>query len=148
MLHINNKWNDLSIEWDEDSIQAALATVLHRIEKETKSFSFSADMNAGKRSKGDGAKKKAMGMRRGESDIRIYLPAGKIWLIELKTKDGPVRKDQRDRHATLRSLGHDVMVLHCPTPLYAVEQVVMGLSSRLNRESSELMGFANIGGRI
>lgn len=148
MRIIKEKWDNPSIDWIEDEVQAAIVTALSRIEKQLKSFSFAADMNAGKRSKGDGARKKALGMRAGESDLRVYLPHGKLWMPELKMNhNGVVSAAQRERHGHLQRLGHDVEVLWCETPWHGVEQIIDGLSKRLGCEKDKLWACADVGSR-
>ena len=88
-------------------------------------FTFAADMNAGKRSKRQGAKLKLTGLTPGEADLRFYLNDGRLGMIELKTKrNGTVSKVQKDRHKLLRSLGHDVRVVKAGCPQDAVDQVL------------------------
>ena len=66
---------------------------------------------------------KAAGRVPGEPDLRIYLPGGKLVLIELKAANGRLSPDQKDRHATLRALGFAVHVVKAQTPADAVQQV-------------------------
>lgn len=144
MLILKHKWDNPSVKWLEDDIQVAVSTALRRVEKSLNSFTFSSDQNAGKRSKSEGAKKKAMGMRSGETDLRVYLPDGKLWMPELKTKHGTLTDSQKLRHPILVALGHDVTVHKCKTPIDGIEQILMGLSKRLNCEWNNLMVIADI----
>ena len=103
----------------EDALQTAIADELRELEERRGVFTFATDQNAGARSKREGARLKRSGMRAGEADIRIYLRGGLIRHVEVKTPKGRLSKAQRERHATLRALGHDVVVLRAATPVEA-----------------------------
>ena len=103
----------------EDTLQTAIADELHGLERSRGGFTFAADQNAGSRSGREGARLKRAGMRAGEADIRVYLPAARMKHIEVKTSKGQLSKAQRERHATLRALGHEVVVLRAATPAEA-----------------------------
>jgi hypothetical protein len=108
-------------DWSEDDLAMAVATRLRRLER-THPFTFAHDQNAASRSKTGGAKAKAMGMRPGEPDVRVYLPQSRIGHIELKTPEGTVSDAQRQRHQALLNLGHDVRILRAGTPGEAADQ--------------------------
>jgi hypothetical protein len=72
---------------------------------------FAADMNRGKRSMSAGMLAKAMGMQAGETDLRVYMPGGRIVLIELKCPPNGLSAAQKERHPKLRALGFEVYVL-------------------------------------
>ena len=108
--------------WSEDDLAMAVATRLRQLERELP-FTFAHDQNAGHRSRTNGSRAKAMGMRAGEADIRIYAPQGFVGHIELKTVRGRLSAAQRQRHGELRALGHDVRVVHAATPGYAADEV-------------------------
>lgn len=122
-------WADTSIRWDEDALQAAVVTSLHRIEKAGAPFTFAGDQNAAKRGPRAAAAAKAMGMRAGEPDIRIYLQGGRALLIELKTDRGQRSKEQIARHGVLSALGWQVHTLRCRTPAEAIGRVLGLLSA-------------------
>jgi hypothetical protein len=107
--------------WSEDDLAMAVASRLRQMEH-MHPFTFAHDQNAARRSRTGGAKAKAMGMRPGEPDVRVYLPQGRIGHIELKRPRGVVSPLQRQRHADLRALGHDVRVLRADTPGAAADQ--------------------------
>lgn len=148
MLICKYKWDNSTVNWLEEDMQAACATALRRIEKHLKDkglelFTFAADQNGGKRSRKAGAKAKAQGMVSGESDLRIYLAESQLWLVELKRlRKGRISPEQIVRHKKLERLGHPVTVFFIATPMAAVNQVVHGLAKRINYATDELMGIA------
>lgn len=85
-------------------------------------FTYAGDMNATKRSAHEMQWAIATGMKSGEADMRVYLPGGKLIMIELKVKGkGSVSKAQRERHALLSDLGFDVRVWRYKTPTEAAQ---------------------------
>jgi hypothetical protein len=121
-------------DWSEDDLAMAVATRLRRLERDHL-FTFAHDQNAARRSRTGGAKAKAMGMRPGEPDVRVYLPHSRIGHIELKAPNGSVSDAQRQRHADLRALGHDVRVLRADTPGAAADQAEAIVMEWLNKEA-------------
>lgn len=117
-------WNDDSLPWLEEHLQMAIAEALHKREK-LGGFTFAADQNGMRSSKRTGHKAKLAGMRPGEADIRIYLNDGRLGMIELKTKKNSLSKSQKERHALLKSLGHDVRVVKAGCPQDAIDQVMV-----------------------
>jgi hypothetical protein len=74
-------------------------------------FAYAGDMNAQRRTWAEAQVAKATGMKAGEPDIRVYLPGGRLILIELKVKaKNSVQKHQKDRHEVMRSLGFEVLI--------------------------------------
>lgn len=55
------------------------------------------------------------GMMAGEPDLRFYFPGPRLVLLENKADGGSLSKDQKARHALLRSLGFDVRVAKMKT---------------------------------
>ena len=108
-------------DWSEDDLAMAVATRLRQLERDHP-LTFAHDQNAARRSRTGGAKAKAMGMRPGEPDFRVYLPHGRIGHIELKGPHGSVSSPQRQRHADLSALDHDVRLLVAETPGDAADQ--------------------------
>jgi len=49
--------------------------------------------------------------QRGWPDVFLYLPDGKHLLIELKSADGTLRKEQKHLKMVLKWLGHEVYVV-------------------------------------
>lgn len=58
----------------------------------------------------------ATGVKRGEADLRLYLPGARLELIELKGADGKLSKVQKERHEVLAALGWIVTVIKAATP--------------------------------
>ncbi|HEV7234915.1 MAG TPA: hypothetical protein VGN15_01960 [Ktedonobacteraceae bacterium] len=96
-------------EW---MLQAAFIAELHALEAEGWPIASAGDMNAGRRSYAEAAKCKAMGLTRGETDTRIYLPEGKTLLVEIKPRGKKLSVDQEKRHKRLRDLGHNVTTVY------------------------------------
>jgi hypothetical protein len=120
--------------WSEDDLAMAVATRLRQMERDHP-FTFAHDQNAARRSRTGGAKAKAMGMRPGEPDVRVYLPQSRIGHIELKATSGTVSDAQRQRHHDLRALGHDVRVLKADTPGVAADQAEAIVMEWLDKEA-------------
>lgn len=120
---ITQDWANRLVNWSEDDIQLAVVQHLRR-----RKIVFAADQNAGRRSMREGARRKALGMAAGEPDLRIYLPGGRLVLVELKKRNGKVSAAQKERHADLVSLGFAVHTLRADTPANAVGQMVDILS--------------------
>jgi hypothetical protein len=118
---IARDWSDASVRWSEDHLQMAVVRELRR-----RGVLFAADFAAGRRNPG---KAKAMGLVAGEPDLRIYLPGGRLVMVELKTDRGKVSAPQKARHAGLAALGYTVHVLRALTPAQAVEKIATILES-------------------
>lgn len=99
-------------EW---RLQAEIIAHFHKLEAQGWPFTCAGDQNAEKRGVAARIKAKATGMTAGEPDVRCYLPQGRIGLIELKGDGGKLSVDQALRHARLRELGHEVVVLKVKT---------------------------------
>jgi hypothetical protein len=100
-------------EW---MLQAAFIAELHALEAEGWPVTCAGDMNAGRRGYAEAAKCKAMGLTKGETDTRIYLPEGKTLLVEIKPHDKKLSEDQEKRHKRLRDLGHNVTTVYLLDP--------------------------------
>lgn len=95
-------------EW---MLQAAMMAEFDRLEADGWELSAAGDMNAGRRSFQEAKRCKAMGMKAGEPDIRLYGASGRILFIEVKTKTGRKSEAQDARHTRLAVLGHTVLVV-------------------------------------
>ena len=109
--------------YTEDQIQEGVVSWLLGLEAVSRAFTFAADMNAAKRTVQGAVWAKKQGRRPGEADLRIYLKAGRLLLVELKAKKTPVTDAQEDRHAKLADLGHPVTIVRAETPNHAINQI-------------------------
>lgn len=99
----------------EYMLQAAMVAEFNKLEAEGWPLSAVGDMNAARRGYAEAAKCKAMGMKAGEPDVRVYLESGKLVLIEVKVGNGALSPAQVERHGRLRWLGHTVGVARLTT---------------------------------
>lgn len=111
--------SDATVNWSEDDLQMTVVRTLRRL-----GVCHAADQNAAKRSKRDGARRKVLGMVAGEADVRLYLPGGRLVMVEIKAWRGTLSDAQKARHAELRALGFDVHVLKAKTPADAVAKII------------------------
>jgi len=109
------------LEWQ---MQAAQVRALRKLPEYGKLFLLAGDMNAGKRGATATMQGKAAGMTAGEPDLRVYLPGGKVGLIENKVGKSPLTASQVERHPKLAAIGHPVTVLRATTEDDAAEQAV------------------------
>jgi len=91
-------------------LQAAMVAEFNKMEASGWPLTVAGDMNAGKRSFAAAAQAKAMGMKAGEPDVRVYASDRRLFLIEIKTPSGRVSDGQDKRHDRLAALGHHVHV--------------------------------------
>jgi hypothetical protein len=113
-------------EW---RLQAEVMARLHKLEDAGWPIASAGDMNAARRTPAEAARAKVTGLTAGEPDVRVYLPAMRIVMFELKGRDGELSEAQKKRHPRLRRLGHDVVVIEVDDPKVAadiVESVVAG----------------------
>lgn len=91
------------------------------------------DMNSARRTLREQGHASATGINAGEPDVRVYLPQGKLLLIEFKRPGEDVEpgSEQEAAHIELRDLGHDVVVLIPANEDEAREQTAALVSSRL-----------------
>lgn len=95
-------------EWE---LQAAQVRALRQLPEYGKLFLLAGDQNAAKRGPRAQQEAIAAGMTPGEADLRIYLVDGQIRMIENKVGKGRLSPPQKERHAALAKLGHDVAVV-------------------------------------
>ena len=115
---IKYKWNDATVRWSENDLQAAVVQWLRR-----NGFDVAADQGGLRTSRRQAGLAKQSGLIAGEADLRIYLNGGRLLMVEMKTARGSVSKVQRERHAKLRGLGFDIEVLKAATPAEAVDKI-------------------------
>jgi hypothetical protein len=120
-------------EW---RLQAEIISEFHRLESKGWPFTCEGDQNAEQRGVAARTKAKVTGMTAGSPDIRVFLPGGRLGLIELKAKGGRLSADQIIRHARLRELGFELVVLKVASCEEAKEQAVAILRGWLARTGS------------
>ena len=139
-LLLTHAEDDESVPWLEDHLQMAVARELLRLEDEREDFTFAADMSgmaaANKRVAG---RAKLMGMRSGETDLRLFFAGSRILQIEMKALKTPVSDEQKARHALLRSMGFRVEVVRATCPADAVKQVMALVDEYLLREANGIL---------
>lgn len=108
------------LEW---RLQAAACKRLFQMIKAGANFAYAGDQNAAKRGYQAAAIAKATGMMPGEPDMRLYLPGGKLKMIEMKAKRTPVSADQEKRHPLLASLGFEIVIVRASTEDEAADAV-------------------------
>jgi hypothetical protein len=79
----------------EEALQRAAVTYLRLLEKRGKLL-FYHPPNGGRRSKSEGARFKAAGVKPGVSDLAFVLPGGQAAFIELKAPGGRLSPSQKD----------------------------------------------------
>lgn len=92
-------------------LQAAMIAEWNQCEAEGYALSAVGDMNAGKRSYQTAMQCKAMGMKAGEPDCRLYGYPARVMFVEVKTAKGKKSDAQDKRHDRLAELGHTVLVV-------------------------------------
>lgn len=113
-------------------MQAAAVKWLRRYQQAGWPIRVAGDMNSARRTLREQGIAKATGLEPGEPDVRVYLPAGRLLLIEYKrgTK-GKRSQEQIDTHGQLAELGHDVVTLAPSSEDEAIELTTALVSSRL-----------------
>jgi hypothetical protein len=106
-------------EW---RLQGAAVQRLRRMRGYGTRFTIAGDMNAAKRGPRAQLEAKATGMEPGEPDLRVYLRGGRLGLIEFKTATGRLSPSQKVRHALLKALGFDVVIVQVTTEAEAAER--------------------------
>ena len=79
----------------EETLQRAAVTYLRLLENQGKLL-FYHPPNGGRRSKSEGARFKAAGVKPGVSDLAFVLPGGQAAFIELKAPGGRLSPSQKD----------------------------------------------------
>ena len=116
-------------EW---RLQGAAVTALKRKRDAGWPIRVAGDMNAGRRSPAERGKAIATGMNAGEPDLRVYLPGGRLLLIEYKAKGGSVSVEQKAAHAELKVLGFDVVIVQPANEAEAADLTVALVAARLS----------------
>ena len=113
--------NDNVPEW---KLQAAQVRALRAMPEHGRRFLLAGDMASGRRGPRAQVEAKATGLTPGEADLRIYLPQGRLLMIENKTLKGRLSPEQHQRHEDLARLGHKVVVIRAATEADAAAQAV------------------------
>ena len=109
------------MKFSEDVLQVTMARYLAKVEAQgIHPMTYAADQNAARRGRTAGPLAKLMGMRRGETDLRIYLPEGRLISIEVKKATGRMSTDQLARHQQLEDLGFTAVTIWASSPPDAV----------------------------
>jgi len=117
MAHFLNKDPaDLAYPWLEWHIQAYIVQEIRRM-----GYLVIGDMAAGKRNPGMA---KAVGLIAGHPDLSIWLPLGRVVLVELKTAKKRLSKEQVEHHSKLATLGHTVHTIHASCPADGLKQIL------------------------
>ena len=132
--------------YDEDTIQVSMVRFLRLLEQHVPDFiSYAGDQNAAKRGRSAAPLAKLMGLRPGETDLRIYLAGGRLVSIEVKLPlghgrgFGRISKAQNARHAQLRKLGFDVFVIDVGSPSDAIGRICSLLIPYMPEHCHDLM---------
>lgn len=115
-------------EWH---LQASAVKWLRRYRQAGWPIRVAGDMNSARRTLKEQGHAAATGINAGEPDLRVYLPQGKLLLIEFKRSDGTASEYQDKAHEELRGLGHDVVLLAPANEDEAAEHTAALVSSRL-----------------
>ena len=119
-------------EWH---LQAAQVKALRRARQAGWPIRVEGDMNAGRRTLRETGIAAATGLNAGAADVRVFLPAGRLLMVENKRvvdgKSGRLSKEQKEAHAEFVELGHDLIVIEADTPESAAEQILAAVSLRL-----------------
>jgi hypothetical protein len=107
-------------EW---RLQSAIVVDLDQWIRDGAPFAYAAGLEGVPLTPKKRGEMRRQGMQAGEPDLRFYLSRGRLILIELKADGGSVSKDQKDRHALLRSLGFVVHVVKAKTEAEAIAAV-------------------------
>jgi hypothetical protein len=114
-----------SINWSEADIQSYIVSKLRDWQDEEPGvFEFEAGMEGINLTHRAAMKAKALGMGNGFTDLKFYLPRGRMGLIELKRHKGTMTGSQKERHPKLAMLGFTVYVVKAKTPADGLSQVV------------------------
>ena len=99
-------------EW---RLQAEQVAELQSLMSQGHAFAFAAGLEGVPLTPKKRGEMRAQGMAAGEPDLRFYFAGPRLVLLENKAGGGSVSKDQRERHALLRSFGFEVRVAKMKT---------------------------------
>lgn len=101
-----------ALEWE---LQSEQVRQLRAMPEYGKQFLLVGGMEAGRRGRQEQIKAKATGLTAGHPDLTIFLPGGRVAMIENKAENGRLSKEQKERHAALAAIGHTVEVVKAAT---------------------------------
>lgn len=116
------------MEWH---LQAAQVKALRRAKDAGWPIRIEGDMNSGRRTLREQGIAAATGINPGAADLRVFLPVGKLLMIENKRPGGKRSKEQVEAHDEFTRLGHDIVVLTPGSPDEAAEAALAEVSRRL-----------------
>lgn len=96
---------------EEWVLQAEQVRRLRAMPEYGKLFLLVGGMEAGRRGMREQMKMKATGLTAGQPDLTIFLPNGRVAMIENKNAAGRLSPEQKERHAALKAIGHTVEVI-------------------------------------
>jgi hypothetical protein len=111
----------LPLEWQ---LQASQVRALRNMPEYGKQFLLASGMEAGKRGSRATVEAQAAGMTAGNPDLTIYLPGGRVRMIENKVGAARLEESQRVRHPALAAIGHPVTIVRATTEADAAQQAV------------------------
>jgi hypothetical protein len=104
-------------EW---KLQAAIAA---HLDSEGQSYAASLEGVIGHLNPYQAKLAVATGVKRGEPDLRLYFPAGRIVFVELKGERGQLTESQKERIPILRGLGFTVHIVRVASEAEAVAAI-------------------------
>lgn len=114
---LNHQPCDPTVNWLESDHQIHVVQWLRR-----NGYCVAADQNGATNQRR--SQRLAEGLQPGEPDLRIYLPNGRLMLIEMKRHKGKLSPQQVAHHERLESLGHHVFVIIERTPADSLKKVI------------------------
>ncbi|WP_242221670.1 VRR-NUC domain-containing protein [Shinella zoogloeoides] len=110
-----------ALEWE---LQAEQCRRLKAMPEYGKQFLLVGGMEAGRRGRQEQIKAKATGLTAGHPDLTVFLPGGKVAMIENKAENGRLSMEQKERHTALAAIGHTVEVVKASTADEAASMAV------------------------
>jgi hypothetical protein len=110
---------------EEWRLQAAQVRALRAMPEYGRCFLLVGGMEAARRGPRAQVEAKATGLTAGHPDLTIFLPGGKVAMIENKNAEGRLSKVQVERHAALARIGHHVVVIKATSEAEAAERAVV-----------------------
>lgn len=126
------------LEWE---LQAEQVRQLKAMPEYGKRFLLIGGMEAGRRGKSEQVKAKATGLTAGHPDLTIFLPGGRVAMIENKAENGRLSAEQKERHAALKAIGHIVEVVKAETKTAAASAAVELVKGWLAEDDAGLFRY-------